>query len=87
MLGLAVPLIRDSKNLGRRRKEPWAQVGTSADTHAHTHPQVQNSAVASVADTPGAWGHACALLLDLQNKHLNGTTFIQTCGFSLPPFF
>lgn len=51
--GRAMPLVHDSKNLGRRRKEPRAHVGISANTHT---PQMQNSPVASVANTPGTWG-------------------------------
>lgn len=39
VLGLAVPLIRDSKHLGGRRKEPWAQVGTSAHTRTPPPPK------------------------------------------------
>lgn len=35
--GLAMPLVGDSKNLGRRRVEPQAHVGTSANTYIHTH--------------------------------------------------
>ena len=62
--GLAMPLVGDSKNLGRRRKAPQAHVGTSANTHTHTPPNAELSSGLCGKD-PWDRGHVCGLLVDL----------------------